>query len=523
MLSNAAPATVQPGLTPVRAGLLGFLPVLAAGLWAIGVAPGGVYYDDGIYLILGRAIAAGEGLRYLNLPGLPAATHYPPGYPTVLAICWRLGGDLATTLALAKGLNALLLAAAAGLFAALLTKRGAPLAASLGIAAGGIVTPLLSVTTVAFSEPLFLFTLSLAAWTTSAAAEKEGRLADAALAGLAWGTLFLVRSVGIVAVPAGMALLLRRRRWPAAAASGSAALVVAAPWILWSARHAREVPGILAGSYGSYTGWYLAGLEREGLGLAGRIIAHNLHELGRPLGVLFGPPVLPAISGILITAGLVLLGIGGRRLSRLAPFLAGFLAWYLLIVIAWPYPPDRFVWGVWPLVTGTLGLGLADTVATARTGGRLRRAGQFLALCGLASLVGYLSREGTGLFRRSWEPSQAASARAMGPTVEWVRAHVPDSAVVATVNDPLLYLYSGRPTVPVLSWSAEEYVAAQTVPVATRNLEAILAAYRPAFVILPGGGAPEAFAAEQLWRVERRLVLVDTLPGGGAVFAPSAP
>jgi len=497
--------------------------VLAAGLWALGGAPAGVYYDDGIYLILGRALAQGEGLRYLNLPGLPAATHYPPGYPAVLALCWRIGGSLPATLALAKSLNVLLLAGGTGLLAACVAKAGhEPIIAALGAAAGAVASPVLSVTTVAFSEPLFLFTLGLTAWATGDAARRGG-LARAAMAGAAWGGLFLVRSIGIVAMPVGMTLLLRQRRWQPVAVSGAAALGIITPWILWSAAHAHEVPDILAGSYGSYLGWYLGGLERGGLELAGRIAVHNLRELVRPLGVLFGPPVLPALGGILIPAGVVLLGIGGRRLALLAPFLAGFLALYLLVVVAWPYPPDRFIWGLWPLVTLTFALGLLHTAAAALRPGRLRLVSVGLLGCGVLSGMGYLAREGAGLGGKSWQVSQTASASAMGPAVAWVRAHVPDSAVVATVNDPLLYLYSGRRTVPVLSWSAEEHVIAQTVPVARANLAAILAAYAPAYVILPGGGTPEAFAAEQLWKEERRLELIDTLAGGGAVFAPSAP
>ena len=518
-----APAAAWRRLTPTRAGLLAAVVVLAAGLWALGAAPAGVYYDDGIYLTLGRALAQGEGLRYLNLPGLPAAIHYPPGYPAILALCWRIGGDLPTTLALAKGLNVLLLAGSAGLLAARLAKAGAEAGvAALGVAAGALATPVLSVTTVAFSEPLFLFVLALAAWATADATQKGG-LARAAMAGVAWGGLFLVRSIGIVAIPMGMTLLLRKQRWQAAAASGAAAFAVIAPWIAWSSAHAHEVPDILAGSYGSYLGWYLSGLEREGLVLVARISAHNLRELIRPLSVLFDPPVVPALGGILIPAGAVILGIGACRLALLAPFLAGFLASYLLIVIAWPYPPDRFIWGLWPLVTVTLALGLRIVGAAASRPGRLRVASVVLMVCGVLSGAGYLAREGAGLGRKSWQASQAASARAMGPAVEWVRAHVPDSGVVATVNDPLLYLYSGRRSVPVLSWSAEEYLTAQSVPAATSNLLAILAAYRPAYVILPGGGTPEAFAAEQLWKGAQRLELIDTLAGGGAVFAPSAP
>jgi hypothetical protein len=523
MLPDPARITRRFQLTPASAGLGAFLFVLGAGIWAAGHAPGGVYYDDGIYLILGRALAGGEGLRYLNLPGLPAATHYPPLYPAVLALCWRLGGDLPAALALAKGLNVLLLAGGTGLLTVYLAKAGAePLVAALGLAAGAIATPLLSVTTVPFSEPLFLFGLALAAGET-ARAQREGTPARLVVAGVMWGALFLVRSIGIVAIPVGLALLLRRRGWSSVALSALATILVIAPWILWSSAHAHEVPGILAGSYGSYAGWYSASLQREGLGLAGGIAAHNLGELLRPLHVLLGPPLLPALRWLVIPGGVVLLAIGGCRLARLAPFLAGFLAAYLVVVVAWPYPPDRFIWGVWPLVTATFALGILGTIDVAGQKAPRLVVSRVLLLCGALSGLGYLAREGAGLGRKSWQHSQAASATAMEPAVHWVRAHVPDSAVVATVNDPLLYLYSGRRSIPVLSWSAAEYLTPQTVPDAISNLEGIMDAYHPAYVILPGGGTPEAYAAEALWKEKGRLELIDTLAGGGAVFAPLAP
>ena len=45
----------------------------------------GVFHDDSMYVILARSLATGEGYRYLNLPGAPEATHFPPGYPALLA------------------------------------------------------------------------------------------------------------------------------------------------------------------------------------------------------------------------------------------------------------------------------------------------------------------------------------------------------------------------------------------------------------------------------------------------------
>ena len=41
--------------------------------------------DNAEFVILGRALAAGKGLVYLNNPALPPGTKYPPGFPTILA------------------------------------------------------------------------------------------------------------------------------------------------------------------------------------------------------------------------------------------------------------------------------------------------------------------------------------------------------------------------------------------------------------------------------------------------------
>ena len=71
-------------------GVLVAAVALAIALVAVPNWPAGVFQDDGIYVILGKALATGEGYRYLNLPGAPYATHYPPGYPLFLALLWRV-------------------------------------------------------------------------------------------------------------------------------------------------------------------------------------------------------------------------------------------------------------------------------------------------------------------------------------------------------------------------------------------------------------------------------------------------
>ncbi len=59
---------------------------IAVGLAVVDALPVGVVADDSFYVILARALASGEGYRYLNVPGHPAATHFPPGYPALLSL-----------------------------------------------------------------------------------------------------------------------------------------------------------------------------------------------------------------------------------------------------------------------------------------------------------------------------------------------------------------------------------------------------------------------------------------------------
>ena len=78
--------------TPSRARTGWMLPTLVilvvTGIaqWAAAPYTVGVFHDDGVYALLARSIASGEGFHHSHLAGAPAATHYPPLYPLLLAI-----------------------------------------------------------------------------------------------------------------------------------------------------------------------------------------------------------------------------------------------------------------------------------------------------------------------------------------------------------------------------------------------------------------------------------------------------
>ena len=68
-----------------------------------------------MYAVLARSLATGEGYRFLNLPGSPNATHFPPLYPLFLAGLWKLFPSFPANVTLFKFANAVLVALAAWL------------------------------------------------------------------------------------------------------------------------------------------------------------------------------------------------------------------------------------------------------------------------------------------------------------------------------------------------------------------------------------------------------------------------
>src|SRR5262245_12487243 len=65
----------------------------------------GQCHDDGIYVLTAKALAEGEGYRLTNLPGEPPQTKYPPLYPVLLALLWKLWPDFPANLVLLQGLS----------------------------------------------------------------------------------------------------------------------------------------------------------------------------------------------------------------------------------------------------------------------------------------------------------------------------------------------------------------------------------------------------------------------------------
>ena len=497
---------------------------LAIAVLAIPNWPVGVFQDDGIYVVLGKALASGEGYRYLNLPGAPYATHYPPGYPLLLALLWKVAPEFPQNVSVFTFANAGFLALAAYAtyrFASDRLKLSALGSAAVALA-GSVSIPAIIFGVFVLSEPMFMALVILVLIVAERAADR-GDWRDAVLAGLAGGALAMVRTTGMFVLPALAIVLVGRRRFLAAAATLVAGAIFIVPWNLWVDAHATAVAPVLVGKYGPYNTWLTDAIRAHGFPWVWDVIVRNVRALyGMAWVMVTGGPGSAGLLHVPAAAGVgALLAIGTVRLCRRAPVTAWYLAAYMALILIWPFEPTRFVWALLPIFAAIFALGVS-TIVDHDPVQPLARIGRVVALAASALLVvGFGLYNVTGV-RQGWRDAvpRVTAARAT-PVVEWVRANTKPSDIIAMEDDPLVYLYTGRRGVPVGTFTPEEYLEEQTYAFATEQLRTIVARYKPTYVI--GTTSYGVVSARTLSTKTPPELRVHAVLRTAAIFTPVAP
>jgi hypothetical protein len=517
--STAASVSRSPhrALWPIAAALI----AVAAAVHAIDASPVGVFYDDALYAILGKALATGQGYRYLNVPGAPAATHYPPGYPALLALLWRISPEFPANVALFRFANALLLGGVAVgtfVFARRRLAVGAPLALIAAVAGTAAVPSLLLASNV-LSETLFLACLlPWLVWAERATVRPD--LREAALLGASAGALCLIRAHAVVLPVVLLVVLLARGRRREAVVSLGAAALVLLPWVMWVARQDPRLPFALRGQYGSYAAWLVQGVRENGLSLIFAAVAQNVATCWAIVARSFSLGRNLALDVLAVLSVATLCVAGAIAFARRAPATLAFLGAYMAIVLVWPFSPLRFVWGMWPLMVllalaGAIWLWRDDTRAArpARTARAFRTlAVVCLTIAGLGALLfnvrGYVNR---------WYATVAGS---VGPRIQpqlvWVANATTPSDVVAADDEGAVYLYTGRRAVPTNAFTPAQYFAARPVEADAAYLASVLRSFRPNYVVT--WALPSQRAAELLAGGQRPLLAPHDTIAGGRVY-----
>jgi len=414
--------------------------VFTLALWAQTSAMVGVFFDDGIYVQLAKSLAEGTGYRSMHLPDAPVAVHYPPVYPFLLSLLWRLWPSFPANVTLFELFDA----ASLGLAATFIGLHARRIELPSFLSAGALVLafmafPLLTLVGVRFSEPVFL---ALAAGALLASDTDDDSVRTAVLAGALAGVATLTRSIGITVVGGvvlGMWLSGRRR---SAVLSGFTAAVFVIPWLVFLVVHRAGIDPLLVSNYGTY------GQFAGQAGIVGVVAGLDLRAFD-PLRRLLLPaaPALIAwpLTGLLVTT----LGVGVWRAFKESPVLASTVVLYLGVVTLWPYAPDRFVWIALPWIALLLAMG-------GRYGwskGSLVRWGTLLLVAAVA--MGYGPRELRSLSTRGFAYTASAPSEQFVLLATSISAALPAEAIVATDGEALVHLYSGRRTVPLYMFELE--------------------------------------------------------------------
>lgn len=466
--------------------------VAVAAILSIRPLPVGVFQDDGIYVALAKSLASGSGYRYVNLPGEPFATHYPPLYPAFLALLWKLSPTFPANVAVFKFANALLLAAAAGVFYVLTRRitKLSPVWSAVSVGTFTISAPTLLVSSMVLSEPLFLLLLGVALLAGERAAS-SGSIRDVCFAAFAIVVLAMCRTLGLVLLPALALILVWRRHWFSSTALVVGVVVGVLPWQMWVSAHANDVPSVLLGKYGSYLRWVTVAIEEQGLAFLVEVAQKNLQQFATHFALIAG---LTAQSSVMLRAfgAVVLAGtltVGFQKLARLAPCTAVFLTLYIGTLVLWPFSPTRFIYAIWPLIGIVFALGIQRWIKLAFASRHLSPVPlNEVRVWSIATII-VLNVVGLGVFnvrRYLQERSsgvEASSAERATPLAQWVGEHTQADDVVATDDDILIYLYTGRKAVPVTTFTAQEYLRPQTTQFIARSAEDMVSLYKPRYFL----------------------------------------
>ncbi len=454
----------------------------------------GMFQDDAWYVLLAKALATGQGYTLVNSPTSGILPLYPPAFPFLLSLVYRLAPQFPENLWLLKSISIVAMFVTGVVAFVYCTRyREMPKAVALAIAAGIVLHPGLAfmATGSVMSECAFTLAqmVAILAVERCAAARDDNRFwLYALLAAAATSWAFLTRSMAAGLILAALLYLAKERLFKHAAVFAVGVALFAGSWTLYSRAHAptkeqrAEVNSYIVRPYNEQFWDRVAGNESAGSVTLGDLPARFWNNFSSIVGSDTGGVVLPSFfpalnQGLaergndtqwvvsLLAFALIVTGfvVAARQKLTYAEFA---LPLSLAIIIAWPFPPYRFLLPSLPLLLFYLVLGLklllslhqrfaqTKTEANPWTGVTVA-AGLVVALC-LYGNVSYLQRKSaeTPGQRPRWLRSFAENEAIL----KWTNENVPKTDAIATMNPALVHLYTGNKTTtfdnPTGNWQA---------------------------------------------------------------------
>jgi hypothetical protein len=449
----------------------------------------GMFGDDAWYALLGKALATGHGLTLINSPSPGIIPIYPPAFPFLLSLMFRLAPEFPDNLWLLKSVSIAAMLGVGWLTYSYFTRiRELPAWLALGLALATALNPafVFLATSSLMSECVFTFGLmaTVVIIERGVKAGKTGGNWHYALgATLAVFTLF-TRLQGVGLILAVIVYLLKERLLRAAAIFAVTTALLAGPWLLYAQMHA-PTPEQQAEQNSYIVQSYLTQFSQRKIAPStsqtatppslmkskfaklltrawnnicliveydiGAMGLYHLFRAGEPLAGKARQVWQAALSLILTLLALTGFVAALRQRTTLGELV---LVITLMIIAAWTYASFRFILPLLPFVVYYMLLGgraIYRLVWHPRRG--LPRQAEW-ALMGtvIACIAAFnvysnleyaLSMRGLLGERPTW----ALAFEENAAVIKWVGEHLPKDAVLAAQNPALTSLYTGHKTI----------------------------------------------------------------------------
>ncbi len=412
----------------------------------------GFYHDDSIYWVSAKALASGSGYRIDSLPRQPWQTKYPPLFPALLALVWKLNPDFPANVPLATLAVWLAFPVYVLLVRALLKQLGLGAIECWALTMAASWNPMGALLSISLMPEILFMTAFLGCILLAERAldpQTSGWLA--VNAGLLGAFAYLTKSAALpllVTVPFCFAL---RRRYMRALAFAAAMLPAVVAWEVWVVMRVSKSSDLVSLYYTNYTGFRAYNLSWADLP---RVMWLNLDGLLRSAGklLMFDVPVFEAaiferLIAVTAIAGVIRLALRSRRLQY--PFVALGMTGLLLV---WHYQPEqRLIFPLYPLLLAGLWIELRNFAAALRrswdkraVADRIAAGIGAMALASLALFIAYTHLAGDLVFLPNLLALYRSDLEATRPAYAWIAQHAPAEAGVYAYDDPLIYLYTQR-------------------------------------------------------------------------------
>jgi hypothetical protein len=463
----------------------------------------GLTIDDAWYVLLAKSLATGQGYTLVNSPTPGILPLYPPGFPFLLSIFYRISPNFPDNIWLLKSVSiAAMMGAGVLAYRYFIRTRALPASLALLIAvATSLCPPLVFLaTSTVMSECVFAFILmaTIAGAERGARAIREGNkkailyvIASGALASYA----FLTRSIAVALVGAVFLYYLKERMVRAALIFGVAVALFAGPWVIYSRMHAptqsqtREQGGHIIQPYDRQFWQRVASVTTSDPITAAEIpsrVWNNILEIaGKDVFRMFATPLYEALRDpykesqrilareltdktedtLILSFALsvfVIIGFIAAARERITcaeiaiPMLLG-------ITVLWPWETIRFVAPLAPFLIFYFVMGARVIHSLIRRliqrpiqhpiGPASPERVSWIAPAVVATLVigvnlyghlNYIAKKiNDGLDRPQWLQTFDDFEAMM----KWVNQNVPKNETLVTLNPPLVNLYTGHKTV----------------------------------------------------------------------------